>query len=58
MGLYLATDRFAGNLLELEVFPVGVAKSFRDFAPYQADDRGIVALKAGSTVAIHQTEAA
>jgi hypothetical protein len=58
LGLYLVTDRFTGNLLELEDFSVGAARSFQDFAPYHADSRGIVALKAESTIAVHQTEVA
>jgi lipopolysaccharide transport system ATP-binding protein len=51
LGLYLVTDRFAGNLLELEDLVVGAARAVKDFAPYQADVRGIVALQAESTIA-------
>jgi ABC-type polysaccharide/polyol phosphate transport system ATPase subunit len=58
VGLYVVTDRFKGNKRELEDFAVSAARSFKDFAPYPANARGIVALKAESTVAVHQTEVA
>ena len=56
LGLYLVTDRFAGNLLELADFVVGADRPSKDFTPYHTDVRGIVALKAESTVAAQQTE--
>ena len=59
LGLYLATDRFAGDILEIEDFVVGdAARPFTNFAPYGAEHRGVVALEAVSTVTIRQTEVA
>jgi lipopolysaccharide transport system ATP-binding protein len=58
LGLYLVTDRFAGDLLGIENFVVGAARAFNDFVPYHAENRGILALKAESTVKVHQTEVA
>ena len=49
IGLYLVTDGFAGDLLELADFSVG-APPTRNYVPYPAHDRGFVTMN--STISI------
>jgi lipopolysaccharide transport system ATP-binding protein len=50
VGLYLVTDESFGNLLQLADFSVTSARTSYDFVPYPADQRGVVALSAQSSV--------
>lgn len=55
VGLWLVTDRFIGELFELEDFVVATSRSSPlDFAPYPAAVRGVVVLDAASSVAFNQ----
>jgi lipopolysaccharide transport system ATP-binding protein len=53
IGLYLVTDAFSGNILDLDEFTVRTSTS-SDFTPYPADVRGVVVLKAAASVASGQ----
>jgi len=50
LGLYIVSDQFAGNILELADFSVVLPQSTREFAPYPAGVRGIVALNAATSI--------
>ena len=54
VGLWLVANAFTGNLLELENFAVAAAQSSNDFVPYQAEHRGIIVLKAETSVITEQ----
>jgi lipopolysaccharide transport system ATP-binding protein len=59
VGLWLAANAFAGDLLELEEFSVAAVRSSKDFTPYHAEYRGVVVLKAEtSVIALQRTEVA
>jgi lipopolysaccharide transport system ATP-binding protein len=49
-GLYILANAFAGNLLELEEFAVAEASSSDNFVPYHPDHRGVVVLKAETSL--------
>jgi lipopolysaccharide transport system ATP-binding protein len=48
IGLYLRTDSFVGDLMDLKDFTVHAAWCANDFMPYHADVRGILAVKSES----------
>jgi ABC-type polysaccharide/polyol phosphate transport system ATPase subunit len=50
VGLWLVTNAFTGNLLELEDFVVAAGRPSSDFVPYQAEHRGVVVLKADTSI--------
>jgi lipopolysaccharide transport system ATP-binding protein len=50
IGLYLVTDRFSGDIFELEDFTVLPPRSTLDFSPYSADLRGVVVLSAATYI--------
>ena len=49
LGLYLATDGFAGDLFDLSYFMVGASPT-RKYAPYHAEVRGFVTISAAVSV--------
>jgi lipopolysaccharide transport system ATP-binding protein len=49
VSVYLVTDSFTGDLLELAEFSVG-APPPRDFVPYRAEHRGFVVLNSASSI--------
>jgi lipopolysaccharide transport system ATP-binding protein len=55
VGLWLVTDAFTGNLLELEDFVVAAGRPSSDFVPYQAEHRGVVVLKAETSIVAERT---
>ena len=55
VGLWLVTNAFTGNLLELEDFVVAAGRPSSDFVPYQAEHRGVVVLKADSSIIAERT---
>ena len=58
VGLWFVANAFAGNLLELEDFAVVATRSSNNFAPYQAEYRGVVVLKAETSVIAQRMEVA
>ena len=50
IGLYVVTDDFFGNLLELADFSVMSALASYDFVPYPPEHRGVLVLSAKSSV--------
>jgi lipopolysaccharide transport system ATP-binding protein len=51
IGLYLVTNQFAGNLLELADFSVTTLAATSSFVPYPNDVKGFVVLTAETTIA-------
>jgi len=49
LGLYLVTDHFAGNLLELDYFDV-IAPRSSQFSPYSEEARGVLILRATASI--------
>jgi lipopolysaccharide transport system ATP-binding protein len=49
VGIYLVTDRFSGNILELTNFAVSRPRSDLGYVPYPAEVQGIVALDVVTT---------
>jgi ABC-type polysaccharide/polyol phosphate transport system ATPase subunit len=58
VGLWLVANEFRGNLLELEDFVVAANQSSGNFTPYEAEHRGVIVLKAETSVNAQQTEIA
>jgi hypothetical protein len=58
VGLWLVANEFAGNLLELEDFAVVATRSSNDFAPYPIEHRGVIVLKAETSVIAQRTDVA
>jgi lipopolysaccharide transport system ATP-binding protein len=58
VGLWLVADAFAANVLELEDFAVAAARVSGDFAPYEAEQRGVVVLKTETSIVTQPTEVA
>jgi homopolymeric O-antigen transport system ATP-binding protein len=54
IGVYLVTDHFVGDLLELDEFTVLASRRELDFAPYPADACGVLVLNAASSVVSHR----
>ena len=50
VGLYLVTNGFIGNVLDLAGFSVTTWPSSRSFVPYPSEVKGFVALSADTTV--------
>lgn len=50
IGVYLVTDQFGGDILDLDDFTVLSSRRDLDFAPYPADACGVLALNATSSV--------
>ena len=57
LGLYLVTDRFAGDILELEDFAVVSYRGTSGFVPYPAEVRGVVVLNATTSVVCQRQSA-
>jgi hypothetical protein len=58
VGLWLVANKFAGNLLELEDFTVVATRSSNDFVPYHAENRGVIVLKAETSVIAERMDVA
>jgi homopolymeric O-antigen transport system ATP-binding protein len=58
LGVYLRADEFYGDLYELADFSVMAPLPSDDFIPYPAEDRGVLALSAASSVGAVAVEAA
>jgi lipopolysaccharide transport system ATP-binding protein len=54
VGLWLVTDRFIGELFELEDFTVATSRSSLQFAPYPAALQGVVVLNCAVSVGFNQ----
>jgi lipopolysaccharide transport system ATP-binding protein len=52
LGLYLVTNQFAGNLLDLAELTIVPSQSTARFIPYPADARGLLVLNATTSVVI------
>jgi len=52
LGLYLVTNQFAGNLLDVAELTIVPSQSAPRFIPYSADDRGLLVLNATTSVVI------
>jgi homopolymeric O-antigen transport system ATP-binding protein len=50
LGLYLGTNQFAGNLLDLAELTIVASQSAERFIPYPADVRGLLVLNATTSV--------
>jgi homopolymeric O-antigen transport system ATP-binding protein len=50
VGVYLVTNTFADDLLELDQFTISAGRRASSFAPYSADARGIVTLRAAASI--------
>jgi lipopolysaccharide transport system ATP-binding protein len=50
LGLYLVTNQFAGNLLDLAELTIVASQSAERFIPYPADVRGLLVLNATTSV--------
>jgi homopolymeric O-antigen transport system ATP-binding protein len=58
LGLYLVTNQFVGNLLDLVELTVVSPRSEEGFIPYPADVRGLLVLNATTSVAFDEQLAA
>jgi ABC-type polysaccharide/polyol phosphate transport system ATPase subunit len=53
LGLYLVTDRFADDLLDLVDCAIAATNTSSSFAPYSVEHRGVLTLSSTSSVSTH-----
>ena len=52
LGLYLVTNQFVGNLLDVAELTIVASRSAQGFIPYPADARGLLVLNATTSVVV------